>query len=76
MSVSLEDINYADKYAQLTKKFVTSKELQEIYGFSQSWLSKARMANSTVNIPYIKVGGHVRYSVEVINKWLEDHQIK
>jgi predicted DNA-binding transcriptional regulator AlpA len=73
MSISLQETNYAEKYAQLAKKYLNPKELEEIYGFSRSWQSKKRMLCS---IPYIKVGGHIRYSVEAINKWLEDHQIK
>lgn len=76
MSVSLEEVNYAEKYALLTKKFVTPRELEEIYGFSRSWLSKCRMQGSKIHVPYIKVGGHVRYSIEKVNQWLEDHQIK
>ena len=76
MSVSLEAVNYAEKYALLTKKFVTPRELEEMYGFSRSWLSKCRMQDSKIRLPYIKVGGHIRYSIEQVNQWLEDHQIK
>jgi len=76
MSVSLEEINYAEKYAQLTKKFVTPRELEEMYGFSRSWLSKCRMQGSKIRLPYIKLGGQIRYQIEAVNKYLEDHQIK
>jgi len=56
MPISLEEINYAEKYAQLAKKYLNPKELEEMYGFSRSWQSKARMLSSKLNIPYIKVG--------------------
>lgn len=75
MSISLEEVDYAEKYAQLSKKFVTARELEEMYGFSRSWLSKCRMKGSKIHLPYIKMGRIVRYKIEAVNKYLEEHQI-
>ena len=76
MSVSLEEVNYAEKYAKLAKRWLNPSELAEEFGISKSTQSKMRMQSSKSNLPYSKVGKYVRYDRLAINKWLEDHKIK
>jgi hypothetical protein len=76
MSISLEEINYAEKYAKLTKQWLSPSELAEEYGFPKSTQSKMRMQNSASTLPFSKVGKHIRYSRVAINAWLEEHKIQ
>ena len=76
MSLSLEEVDYADKYAKLAKRWLSPSELAEEFGISKSTQSKMRMQSSESNLPYSKVGKYVRYDRLAINKWLEDHKIK
>jgi len=76
MSLSLEEVDYADKYAKLAKRWLSPSELAEEFGISKSTQSKMRMQSSESNLPYSKVGKYVRYDRLAINKWLEDHKIQ
>lgn len=76
MSVSLEEVDYADKYAKLTKRWLSPSELEAEYGFSKSTQSKMRMRSSGSCFPYSKVGKYIRYDRVAIDKWLEDHKIQ
>jgi len=76
MSISLEEVNYAEKYAKLTKQWLSPSELAEEYGFSKSTQSKMRMQNSASTLPFSKVGKYIRYSRAAINAWLEAHKIQ
>ena len=59
------------------KRWIDPSELQELYGFSTSWQSKARMASNSSTIPFSKINGKfIRYDRFKIDKWLEDHQIQ
>lgn len=55
------------------KRWLTSKELEEEYGISQSTQAKYRMQKK---IPFSKIGSKfIRYNSQKIDKWLEDHEI-
>jgi len=76
MSVSLEEVNYAEKYVKLTKRWLNPSELAEEFGISKSTQSKMRMQSSESNLPFSKVGKYIRYDRVAIDKWLEDHKIQ
>ncbi|MCX6077480.1 MAG: helix-turn-helix domain-containing protein [Campylobacterales bacterium] len=77
MSISLEEVNYAEKYAKLAKRWLNPSELEAEYGFSKSTQSKMRMTSNSSTIPFSKIGGkYIRYSRVAIDKWLEEHQIQ
>lgn len=56
----------------LSKRYVTPVELEVIHSFSQSTQAKLRMAKK---IPFLKIGGYVRYDLEEIETWLNNHAI-
>lgn len=43
------------------KRWLNPKELEELYGFSRSWQSKARMSGSGSSLPFSKIGSYIRY---------------
>jgi len=75
MPVILEAVDYAEKYAQSTKRWLSPDNLAEEYGFSKSSQSKMRMQSSNSAIPFSKVGKYIRYDRVAIDKWLEEHRI-
>jgi len=76
-TISLEKVNFAEVYAKLTKRWLSPNDLEEEYGFSKSTQSKMRMQSSNSTIPFSKVGGkYIRYDRYLIDKWLEQHQIR
>jgi len=54
-------------------RFITPKQLEEDYFFSEANQSQMRMKK---RIPYVKVGGYVRYDRIEIDKWLEQNAVK
>ena len=58
------------------KRWLNPKELEELYGFSRSWQSKARMQSSNSSLPFAKVGSYIRYDSLQISAWLESHAIR
>lgn len=52
------------------KKLMSPKELSEYLGVKESSLAVWR-TNKTYPLPYIKVGGRIRYMKESVDKWLE-----
>ena len=75
MSINLEEVDYAGKYAKLTK-WLSPSELETEYGFSKSTQSKMRMQSSSSTIPFSKVGKFVKYDRVAIDKWLEQHKVQ
>lgn len=77
MSISLEEITFAEVYAKLTKRWLSPDDLEEEYGFSKSTQSKMRMKSSNSTIPFSKVSGkYIRYDRVAIDKWLIEHQVQ
>lgn len=76
MSISLEEVDYAEKYAKLAKRWLSPSELEAEYGFSKSTQSKMRMRSSDSSLPYSKVSKYIRYDRVAIDRWLEDHKIQ
>lgn len=59
------------------KRWLSPVELEDLYGFSQSWQAKQRMAESGSALPFSKIGGKfIRYDRIEIDRWLEDHQVQ
>ncbi|ADR34342.1 hypothetical protein Sulku_1681 [Sulfuricurvum kujiense DSM 16994] len=59
------------------KRFLTPDELKERFGFGKDWQAKRRAKSCPPHerIPFIKLGGFIRYDEEVIEKWLEMHTV-
>ncbi|MDD5387297.1 MAG: hypothetical protein PHQ22_08900 [Sulfuricurvum sp.] len=59
------------------KRFITPDELKERFGFGKDWQAKRRSKAfpPTERLPFIKVGGCVRYNIEIVEKWLEAHTV-
>lgn len=55
------------------KKLISPKELAEYLGISINSLAVWR-TNKTYPIPYIKVGGKIRYDLDDINQWLNNRK--
>jgi hypothetical protein len=76
-SINIEQTNFSELYAKLTKRWLSPDDLEAEYGFSKSTQAKMRMANNSSNIPFSKVGGkYIRYDRCQIDKWLEEHQVQ
>ena len=76
-SVNLEEVDYATKYANLGKRWLTPNSLELEYGFSKSTQAKMRMATNNSTIPFSKIGGkYIRYDRFLIDEWLEKHQVQ
>ncbi len=58
------------------KSWLNPSELEEEYGFSKSTQSKFRMASNSSTIPFSKIGKFIRYKRDLIDAWLEQHQVK
>jgi len=77
MSISLEEMDFAEIYAKLTKRWLSPADLADEYGFSKSSQSKMRMSSSSSTLPFSKVGGkYIRYDRVAIDAWLEDHKVQ
>jgi len=60
----------------IQKRWFSPSELEAEYGFTKSTQAKMRMATSSSNIPFSKIGKFVRYDRIAIDKWLEKHQVQ
>jgi len=58
---------------EVSKQWLTPRELQEVYGFSISSQAKYRM---NLKIPYSKIGKYIRYNRHEIDKWLQEHKVE
>lgn len=58
------------------KRWLSPKELNNEFGFSESSQSKMRMASNSSTLPFSKVGKYIRYDRNEIDKWLENHQVQ
>jgi hypothetical protein len=54
------------------KNFLTPDELEMEYQFGKKWQDRMR---SKKLIPFIKIGGYVRYSRVEIEKWILKHAV-
>lgn len=54
------------------KRFLTPDELLEEYGFGKKWQDKMR---SKKLIPFLKLGGYVRYDRIEIDRWIGKHSV-
>jgi hypothetical protein len=54
------------------KRFLNKFELETLYGFKIDFQAKYR---SQKKIPYIKIGGIVKYDRVEIDKWIEAHAV-
>jgi predicted DNA-binding transcriptional regulator AlpA len=61
---------------EILNRWLTPKQLQEEYGFSQSWQNKARMASSGSTLPFHKIGKFIKYDRREIDQWIEIHKVR
>lgn len=54
-----------------SKRFLTPDELLEEYGLGKKWQDKWR----PLGLPYIKLGGYIRYHRETVEEWILKHSI-
>lgn len=58
------------------KHFLSPDELLAEFGFGLKWQAKWRASKmGAARIPYIKLGGYVRYSRQQIEQWILKHSI-
>ena len=76
MSICLEEVDYAEQYAKLKKRWLSPSEFEEEFNISKSTQSKMRMQSSDSCLPYSKIGKFVRYDRIAIDKWFEDHKVQ
>lgn len=62
----------------MSKRALTDKEASQYIGMSESFLRQSRSngnrENRTPGPPWIKIGKSVRYLIEDLNQWLEEHR--
>lgn len=75
-TISLEEIDYASRYADNQRRWLTPDGLEEEYGFRKSTQAKMRMASNSSTIPFSKIGRYIRYDRIAIDRWLEDHKVQ
>ena len=63
----------AEELPRKQNRFMTPKQLEEEYSFSEANQAQMRMKK---RIPYIKIGGYVKYDRIEIDKWLEQNAIQ
>jgi len=63
----------AEESQHKQNRFMTPKQLEEEYLFSEANQSQMRMKK---RIPYVKIGGYVRYDRIEIDKWLEQNAVQ
>ena len=63
----------AEETQHKQNRFLTPKQLEEEYSFSEANQAQMRMKK---RIPYIKIGGYVKYDREAIDKWLEQNAVQ
>ena len=55
------------------EKLLTLKEIAEQLNVKESWLKAMIFRNE---IPYIKIGKHIRFGQSEIQKWVEERKIQ
>lgn len=76
-TVDLEKRDFTSEYENLPKRWLSPKDLENDYGFSESAQAKMRMRSSRSTIPFSKIGSkYIRYDRLLIDAWLEEHQVQ
>lgn len=58
------------------KRYLTPQELFDEYGFGLKWQDKWRSAKmGAARLPFIKLGGYVRYDRMQIELWILKHSV-
>lgn len=55
-------------------KYLTDRQVEELTGIARQTLANQRFRR--VGLPYSKVGGCVRYSLQDVLAFMEDHRIR
>lgn len=66
----------ANNAPAIANRWMTPEQLEEEYGFSQSWQNKARMVSSGSTLPFHKVGKFIKYDRQEIDQWIENHKVR
>jgi len=57
---------------KLQKQYYNVTEIAEILGISEKTVRKYVWQKT---IPYLKIGGHVRFDIDKIHAWLEQREV-
>ena len=57
----------------IRKKYLTEKEASEVTGFSMTALQNQR--HHRRGLPYIKIGGRIRYDIDDVITYMNSHKI-
>ena len=60
----------------MEKRWLNPDDMSQEFGISKSTQAKMRMIRSRSGLPYSKIGGYIRYDRNLINKWLEEHNVQ
>lgn len=61
----------------MEKRWLSPDDLFHQYGISKSTQAKMRMLKSDSGFPFSKIGAkYIRYDRVLIDKWLENHNIR
>lgn len=56
------------------KKFIYEKEVGKYFPYSPDWFRKARFEKK--DIPFIKFGNKILYSIEDLEEWFKENILK
>lgn len=72
--INIEKQEYVNQNVSVQSRWISEKEAAKIMSVSVSTLRAHRFLRK--GLPYIKVGRAVRYSIEDIFKFMEEHKIE
>ena len=62
-----------------SKRLITDKQAARYLSMSESWLRQVRMEGNRKGRmpgpPYIRIGRAIRYRLEELNRWLDEHRV-
>ena len=61
------------KYEVTINRLLTTRELADFLGVSESWCNQRR--SDQVGPPYVKVGGAVRYQLDSVLAWVSEQEV-
>jgi excisionase family DNA binding protein len=60
-----------DKMEDQEKLLLTEREAAQLLTISTNFLRRDRISNSSVGIPYLRIGAAVRYRRSDLEEWIE-----
>lgn len=56
------------------KQYIGVEELGQLMGLSKNTIYRRRTYMPTTVPPAIKIGGRLRWQLDTVNKWLDEHE--